>query len=319
MKLEDIGFYTLSDYRVKQLSIDSPLWRCELILTHRCNFNCTYCRGLLNEQKRDLTYYEAKHIIDLWVKDGLKNVRFSGGEPTLWKGLKDLVVHCKKNGVERIAISTNGSADLKLYGDLWRAGVNDFSISLDSCCAAFTEKITGVKGIQNKLENNIKEISKFCYTTVGVVLIEENIEHLVDTIKYAHDLGVADIRIITAAQWNKGADNIDDISPDILKKHPILNYRINNIKKGKSMRGIKKSDYGKCPLVIDDVAIVRNKHYPCIIYLRERGEAIGEVGENMRLERVKWFEKHDCYKDDICRNNCLDVCVDYANRVRDIK
>jgi molybdenum cofactor biosynthesis enzyme MoaA len=317
--LENIGFYTLSDYRVKQVSVDSPLWRCELILTHRCNFKCTYCRGLLSEQKGDLTYHEAKHVLDLWIQEGLKNVRFSGGEPTLWNGLIDLVGYAKKNGVERIALSTNGSADIQFYEDLWHAGVNDFSISLDSCCASFTEKITGVKGIQEKLESNIRAISKFSYTTVGVVLTDENMGHLESTIKYAHDLGVADIRIITAAQWNKKADNMDKLDSEILSKHPILNYRISNIKKGRPMRGIMKSDYGKCPLVIDDIAIVGNKHYPCIIYLREHGKPIGDVSENMRKERVNWFMHHDCYRDEICKNNCLDVCVDYNNRFRDIK
>lgn len=38
--LENIGFYTLSDYRASQCSVSSPLWRCELILTDRCNYHC---------------------------------------------------------------------------------------------------------------------------------------------------------------------------------------------------------------------------------------------------------------------------------------
>ena len=42
-RLEDIGFYTLSDYRASQCSASSPLWRCELLLTDRCNFHCPYC------------------------------------------------------------------------------------------------------------------------------------------------------------------------------------------------------------------------------------------------------------------------------------
>ena len=88
MKLEDIGFYTLSDSRVKQLSATSPLWRCELILTDRCNFKCPYCRGI-KPQIGDISLDDAKNIVALWSVAGLKNIRFSGGEPTT-----DRVRHC---------------------------------------------------------------------------------------------------------------------------------------------------------------------------------------------------------------------------------
>ena len=30
--------------------------------------------------------------------------------------------------------------------------------------------------------------------------------------------------------------------------------------------------------------------------------------------RKDWFNKHNCFKDKICRNNCLDVCIDYNNK-----
>ena len=51
IELEDIGFYTLSRERAATTTIHTPLTRCELILTDRCNFKCTYCRGLKKEQR----------------------------------------------------------------------------------------------------------------------------------------------------------------------------------------------------------------------------------------------------------------------------
>ena len=47
MKLEDIGFYTLSDERAANASEKSDLWRCEILLTDKCNFNCIYCNNIL--------------------------------------------------------------------------------------------------------------------------------------------------------------------------------------------------------------------------------------------------------------------------------
>ena len=40
-KLENIGFYTLSDERAANTSDTSPMQRCEIILTDRCNFKCS--------------------------------------------------------------------------------------------------------------------------------------------------------------------------------------------------------------------------------------------------------------------------------------
>ena len=83
MKLEEIGFYTLSDERAKNSTHKTPLQRCEMILTDRCNFNCPYCRGLKEGFKGDIAFAVAKKTIQVWLDNGLKNVRFSGGEPTL--------------------------------------------------------------------------------------------------------------------------------------------------------------------------------------------------------------------------------------------
>lgn len=143
MKLENIGFYTLSNERALNSSVTSSLSRCELVLTDNCNFKCSYCRGLKDELKGDISFNLAMKTLNLWVKDNLKNVRFSGGEPTLYPNLDLLIKYCKDNGVEHIALSTNGSAKLEYYKYLAECGVNDFSISLDSGCCSTGDKMTG--------------------------------------------------------------------------------------------------------------------------------------------------------------------------------
>ena len=85
--LEDIGFYTLCDARAERTSITSPMWRCEMILTDLCNFKCPYCRGLREDLVGSIPIDTALSVLDIWIADGLKNVRFTGGEPTLYPGL----------------------------------------------------------------------------------------------------------------------------------------------------------------------------------------------------------------------------------------
>jgi molybdenum cofactor biosynthesis enzyme MoaA len=326
MNLNKIGFYTLSDERVLNTSSTSQMKRCEMIITEYCNFKCPYCRGLSDEiygqrKIKELTLDEIKRNIDYWCKDiPLENIRFSGGEPTLHKDIIEIISYAKFKGIKRIAISTNGSNKFDLYKKLIDAGANDFSISLDACCADDGDKMAG--GIKNswlKVTENIEKISKLTYVTVGVVLTPENINKTIDTIRFAHKLGVADIRIISAAQWNKPIPRLNEVEKEIRDVHPILDYRIKHFAEGRNVRGMDISDSNKCALVLDDSVIAGNYHFPCVIYMREKGNPIGEINETMREDRETWFKNHDCFADEICKNNCLDVCIDFNNKYRTLR
>lgn len=315
MMLEDIGFYTLTDERVENSSSTSQMMRTELIITDACNFSCTYCRGVKRELQGSMSWEDIFKYLHIWAKDNLKNIRFSGGEPTMNKHLPEAISLAKEVGIERIAVSTNGTRSFSYYEDLITRGVNDFSISLDACCSETGTGMAG--GITEKLwertTENIRQLAELCYVTVGVVVNEDNLEEAVDTIRFAHSLGVADIRIIPSAQYNLEISGIDLVEQEILDVHPILSYRIANMKVGKHVRGISLVDSHKCGLVHDDSIILKGKHFPCVIYMREGGEAIGEASENMREERIEWYKNHNTFTDDICRNNCLDICIQYNN------
>ena len=67
------------------------------------------------------------------------------------------------------------------------------------------------------------------------------------------------------------------------------------------------------------MVILHGEHFPCVIYMREHGPSIGSVyGKSIsqiRKERKEWFEKTNTHLDDICKKNCLDVCIDHNNAV----
>ncbi|KKM85551.1 hypothetical protein LCGC14_1287980, partial [marine sediment metagenome] len=110
MKLEEIGFYTLCDKRAEEISETSPMWRCEMILTDKCNFSCSYCRKMSPVCQGVMVAETAIHRTNLWAREGLKHIRYSGGEPTLHPDIVKIVKNAKDKGIEKIAISTNGSA-----------------------------------------------------------------------------------------------------------------------------------------------------------------------------------------------------------------
>jgi hypothetical protein len=51
--------------------------------------------------------------------------------------------------------------------------------------------------------------------------------------------------------------------------------------------------------------------------MREHGNPIGKISQNMRQERVNWLKNHNTWLDPICKKNCLDVCIQHNNKIRD--
>ena len=318
--LKEIGFYTLSNERAQHASATSQMKRCELIITEHCNFACEYCRGLRPDIYSDritktMTFDEIAHTIDLWCDEAagpLENIRFSGGEPTLHVDIKAIVAYAKGKGIKRIAISTNGSNRTSLYKELIELGVNDYSISLDACCAEDGDRMAGNRpGVYNRIALNIQELSKLTYVSVGIVLVPETVENTIDIIKAAAKLGVSDIRVIPAAQWDQPIPQLAQVPQSLLDRYPILKFRVQQFLEGKHVRGMLDTDQRKCAIVLDDSVVAGKYHFPCVIYMREQGDPIGKVRPLMREEREEWFNSHDCRKDPICTKNCLDVCRNY--------
>ena len=68
------------------------------------------------------------------------------------------------------------------------------------------------------------------------------------------------------------------------------------------------------------MTVAGEKHYPCNVYFREGGEAIGDIGGSygMLVDRAEWYNQHDTHQDPICRANCMDLLRMYNNRVREL-
>jgi pyruvate-formate lyase-activating enzyme len=273
-----------------------------------------YCQGL--PVQNDIPFEYATQVIDTWLCDHLRNIRFSGGEPTLYKELPALVGRCHNGGVERIAISTNGTASLSYYKRLVNAGLDDICISLDAVIPSLAQKMAGVTNPPwENVIRNIRELSRLTYVTTSIVLTPSNAQHAKDIIRFSSDLGVSDIRIVTASHSNNDlVEVLSGLDQELLDRYPILKYRVQNYLQGRNVRGIRESDAHRCHLVKDDCVVAWKWHYPCGVYLRERGAPIGEIGPEMRNERIGWFQSHNTYQDPICRQFCSDIYIDYNNR-----
>jgi molybdenum cofactor biosynthesis enzyme MoaA len=322
VRLNEIGFYTLNDERAQNISTSSPLWRACFLVTSRCNFSCAYCNGLSCDKDLDFDVFKTI-LADMCNNHSLKNIRFSGGEPTLHPQLLDMVKEARSyKCIDRIAVSTNGSADLNYYKQIIAAGVNDFSISCDTCDSVVGRELAGCQDTTwHKVISNITELSKLTYVILGITINEKNCHNIKQILEFADSLGVADMKLSTSTHWNKPIPNLETIPEQILNRHPILKYRVSHFKKGRNVRGLTEHDCHKCLLVQDDIIIVGDKHYACIVQARERASAIGKLASvaQMRKERLEWAMARDTFEDPVCKHFCMDIFIDCNNRICELQ
>lgn len=105
-------------------------------LTDRCNYRCTYCmpeEGVdLVPKSEVLSLEEVARLVRVLARVGVRRVRLTGGEPTVRRGLTELVAELSQIGLEDLALSTNGHYLAELAEPLRRAGLRRLNLSIDT-------------------------------------------------------------------------------------------------------------------------------------------------------------------------------------------
>ncbi|MEW6154122.1 MAG: GTP 3',8-cyclase MoaA [Actinomycetota bacterium] len=116
-------------------------------LTDRCNFRCTYCMPaeglpwLAGDEL--LTGAEIERLVRLFVGFGVREVKLTGGEPTLRPELVEIVGRLRATdaGLD-LSLTTNGVRLDRLAGPLRAAGLDRVNVSCDSLLRHRFEQMT---------------------------------------------------------------------------------------------------------------------------------------------------------------------------------
>lgn len=118
-----------------------PLRDLRISVTDRCNFRCTYCmpRDVFGPDHAFLHRSDLLNVEEIgrlaraFVRQGVRKLRLTGGEPLLRPDLVAIVEQLRALGPDLdIALTTNGSLLPKLATPLAEAGLNRVTVSLDS-------------------------------------------------------------------------------------------------------------------------------------------------------------------------------------------
>ena len=120
-------------------------------VTDRCNFRCTYCMPK-DVFDRDhaflprtalLSFEEITRIARLFVGQGVRKIRITGGEPLLRKQVERLIEQLARLDVE-VTLTTNGALLAQKARSLADAGLRRVTVSLDALDDAIFRRMNDV-------------------------------------------------------------------------------------------------------------------------------------------------------------------------------
>lgn len=108
-------------------------------VTDRCDFRCRYCMAedmTFLPKAEILTLEELDRVCSAFVRQGVKKLRMTGGEPLvrrdIMKLFRSLSRHLESGELEELTLTTNGSQLARFAHELADLGVKRVNVSLDT-------------------------------------------------------------------------------------------------------------------------------------------------------------------------------------------
>jgi len=166
-------------------------------VTDRCNLRCVYCmpeEGVEPISHADvLSYEETVRLVRIFAELGIKDVRLTGGEPLVRRGIESLVAEIKAMpGIETLSITTNGILLPEKFSALKEGGLDAVNISLDTLVPEKFDRITRRTGLPVVLEAIDLCLDAGINTKINVVAMKGvNDDELVALAELARDRNLA--------------------------------------------------------------------------------------------------------------------------------
>jgi len=168
-------------------------------VTRHCNQHCIICSN--PENKKTLGLVEAKREIDSLKKQGYESVILTGGEPTLYEKLPELIRYAAKKGIfPRIVTNGQKTANMAYLESLKKSGLKHIHLSVYS----------GRNKVQTELSRNKKSL--------------QNIKKTLDNLAKIEGITVD----INTAINKFNADHLSETAAWIVDRYPLVNHFVFN-------------------------------------------------------------------------------------------
>ena len=200
----DLNLETTAPFSAKP----SAPYRMDLALTYRCNNDCSHCYNARSRRFPEMPIEHWKKVIDKVWDLRIPHIVFTGGEPTLYNGLADLVAYAEDKGLIT-GLNTNGRklADRAFLESLVDAGLDHVQITLESHDSTIHDRMVQAQGAWAETVSGLKNVlDTRLYVMTNTTLLSHNKDTIRETLVFLGDLGVPTIGLNALIYAGKGAD-----------------------------------------------------------------------------------------------------------------
>ena len=163
-------------------------------VTDRCDFRCVYCMSenmTFLPKKELLTLEELDRMCSVFISQGIRKLRITGGEPLVRRGIMGFFENMSRhlgNGLDELTLTTNGSQLVRYADDLARFGVKRVNISLDTLDEQKFKDITRWGNLKKVLDGIKAAKAAGIRVKINMVALKgTNEDELEDVIKWCAD------------------------------------------------------------------------------------------------------------------------------------
>jgi radical SAM protein with 4Fe4S-binding SPASM domain len=186
------GACPVADIKLDTQATDPRLWtappRMDLALTYRCNNNCFFCYTGGPQKVPEMSTSRWKTALDILWHNGVPQVVFTGGEPTLRPDLIELVDYAREFVT---GLVTNGRKLSQLAGELKRVSLDYVQVSLESAQPEIHDRMVGAEGAWRETTSGIRAaLSAGLEVITNTTLTKDNLAVFPDLVRSGPDLGL---------------------------------------------------------------------------------------------------------------------------------
>lgn len=160
-------------------------------VTDRCNIRCQYCMPEVAQfmnSERLLSFEEIEAFARISATLGIRKLRITGGEPLMRPQLPELLrLLCKIDGIEDIALTTNGMLLAEQLDSLVSSGLKRVNISLDTLSETTFQRLTRRQGVDRVIEGIQAALSRpdLVVRLNALVMRDVNMQDVLPLVEFA--------------------------------------------------------------------------------------------------------------------------------------
>lgn len=221
----------------------------EVALTYTCNIRCRFCYAGCTQEidNKTLDVDGFKKILDIIRYEAeVPSVSFTGGEPTVYENLTELINYASKHNHMRVNLITNGTLITREKAkEFAEAGLSSAQVSIESPYESEHDSITGVPGSHAASVNGLKALKDAGITAhPHVTICKLNKDSLKDYPEFCRNIGSYRFSSNLVIPAGRGSD--DELSVNYSEIGEI----VTNIQTAASELGINYMWYSPTPLCL---------------------------------------------------------------------